>query len=51
MIQFERGTVLLTDQHLLSSDSKLDSTTDTLAKLEGCNCFIFGCLCSLPTPG
>lgn len=33
MIQFERGTVLLADQHLLSSDSKLGSTADTLAKL------------------
>lgn len=34
MIQFERGTALLADQHLLSSDSKLGSTTDTLAKLQ-----------------
>ena len=34
IIQFERGTVLLADQHLLSNDSKLGTTTDTLAKLQ-----------------
>jgi len=33
-LQFERGTVLLADQLLLSSDSKLASTTDTLVKLQ-----------------
>lgn len=34
MMQFERGTVLVADQHLLSSDSKLGSPTDSLAKLQ-----------------
>lgn len=33
MIQFERGTALLAGQHLLSSDTKLGSTANTLAKL------------------
>lgn len=34
MIQFERGTVLLADQHLLTSDSKLGTAQTTLAKLQ-----------------
>lgn len=34
MIQFERRTVLVADQHLLRSESKPGATVDTLAKLQ-----------------